>query len=61
MIISEKSIIQLISIAHSYRAYLLVQNSRSALTEAGQQHLKEISYLLTYIANTQSNELKAIE
>ncbi len=63
MIVSEKQIIQLMQIAHTYQNALetLYKFDQTLLSGCGLHNKVEIAKLLMTIANQQSTELKVIE
>lgn len=61
MIISKKQIMQLITMAHMYRAELLQSKILNNLSSSGNKSLKDTADILEKISNQQSEELKVIE
>ncbi len=61
MIISERQIMQLISLAHMQRGDLLQLKMIEQISPNGMKLLEDISLVLKNITNQQSEELKAVE
>lgn len=63
MLISEKQIIQLMQIAHTYQNSLetLYKFDKTLLTKCGLHNKEAIAKILSTIANQQSTELKVIK
>ncbi len=60
MIISEKQIMNLISIANMYRSYLIETKLNESLSAEGANALAQTAQFLSEIYNQQSEELKPL-
>lgn len=60
MVISEKQIMTLISIANMYRSYLLETKNSGALMLEGQNALDQTAKFLSELYNQQNEELKTL-
>ena len=60
MIISEKQVMNLISIVNMYRSYLIEMKNSNMITDEGKNALAQTANFLSDIYNQQSDELKDI-
>lgn len=60
MIISEKQIMNLISIANMYRSYLIETKNSGLITDEGRTALDQVGSFLGTIYNQQSEDLKPL-